>query len=232
MKVFFKRLISIFWNKRLHIIIISMIAIIIGLIYSFNFITPKYQAYTTLDIVKTTSKDESGTKTITSTDVGWAKSLISTYSQIAKSKTVLRKTINNLQINETEETLTKKISVEQLEDSVLLKITVEDEDPVKAMKIANEVTKVFSAKITEIYGDNGYILDEAEESITPCNIKHVRNVLIFFLIGFGISIIYVLIASLFDNTIKNAEDIENNTDLTSLVLIPFVKDETKRGGKC
>ena len=37
-----KKLINIFWNKRLHIIVISVIAIIIGTIYSFYFVTPKY----------------------------------------------------------------------------------------------------------------------------------------------------------------------------------------------
>lgn len=226
-----KKLISIFWNKRLHIIAITIVAIIIGGIYSFYFVKPKYQSYTTLVLVKASESSEANDKkVITSSDVGLAKSLIGTYSQLVKSKSLLRTTINNLQINESEETLMQKITVSEIDDTEMLKITVKDEDPVKAMKVANELTKVFSAKVSEMYVDNVYILDEAEQSIVPCNINHVRDILIFFVIGLVISVIYVLISNMFDNTIKDPEEIESNTELTALVSIPFVNDESKKGG--
>lgn len=219
-----KKLISIFWNKRLHIIVITVIAIIIGTIYSFYFVTPKYESNTTLVLINTSDD------TVTSSDIGLAKNLIGTYRQLVKSKSVLRPTINNLGINESEDTLSQKITVSELEDAEMLKITVEHEDPVQAMKIANEVTKVFSEKVSEIYIDNVYVLDEAEESIVPSNINHTRDILIFFIVGIVISVIYVLIANMFDNTIKDAEDIENTTDLIALVSIPYVSEETKKGG--
>ena len=225
-----KKLIGIFWNKRLNILVITSVAVIIGFIYSFYFVKPKYQSYTTLVLVKATEDAETSTKTITSSDVGLAKSLIGTYSQLAKSKTILRPTINNLQINETEDTLTGKITVTEIDDTEMLKITVKDEDPVKAMKIANELTKVFSDKVSEMYVDNVYILDEAEESITPCNVNHAKDIFIFFIIGLVISSVYVLIANMFDTTIKDSNDIENSSELTTLVSIPFVSDNGKKGG--
>lgn len=226
-----KKLINIFWNKRLHIIAITIVAIIIGGIYSFYFVKPKYQSYTTLVLVKASESSESNDKkAITSSDVGLAKSLIGTYSQLVKSKSLLRTTINNLQINDSEDTLMQKITVSEIDDTEMLKITVKDEDPVKAMKVANELTKVFSTKVSEMYVDNVYILDEAEQSIVPCNINHLRDILIFFVIGLVISVIYVLISNMFDNTIKDPEEIEGNTELTALVSIPFVNDESKKGG--
>ena len=219
-----KKLISIFWNKRLHIIVITIIAIVLGTIYSFYFVTPKYESSTTLVLINTNKE------TVTSSDIGLAKNLIGTYRQLVKSKSVLRPTINNLGINESEETLSKKITVSELEDAEMLKITVKHDDPVQAMKIANEVTKVFSERVSQIYIDNVYVLDEAEESIVPCNVNHIKDILIFFVIGLVISIVYVLIANMFDNTIKDAEDIENTTELISLVSIPYVSEETKKGG--
>lgn len=226
-----KKLINIFWNKRLHIIAITIVAIIIGGIYSFYFVKPKYQSYTTLVLVKASESSEANDKkAITSSDVGLAKSLIGTYSQLVKSKSLLRTTINNLQINDSEDTLMQKITVSEIDDTEMLKITVKDEDPVKAMKVANELTKVFSTKVSEMYVDNVYILDEAEQSIVPCNINHLRDILIFFVIGLVISVIYVLISNMFDNTIKDPEEIEENTELTALVSIPFVNDESKKGG--
>jgi len=225
-----KKLIGIFWNKRLHIMVITIIAVIIGTIYSFYFVTPKYQSYTTLVLVKATENDETKTKTISSSDIGLAKSLIGTYSQLAKSKSVLRPTINNLQLNESEESLMKKIAVTEIDDTEMLKIAVKDDNPAKAMKIANELTKVFVEKVSEMYVDNVYIVDEAEESIVPYNVNHVKDVLIFFVIGLVISAVYVLISNMFDTTIKDEDDIENGIELTTLVSIPYVNDEKLKGG--
>lgn len=225
-----KKLISIFWNKRLHIMVISIVAIIIGTIYSFYFVTPRYQSYTTLVLVKASEDSETSEKTITSSDVGLAKSLIGTYSQFAKSKSILRPTIDNLKLNESEDSLSKKITVSEINDTEMLKIIVKDTDPVKAMKIANELTKVFSEKISQVYVDNVYILDEAEESITPYNVNHTKDILIFFVIGLVLSAVYVLIANMFDTTVKDSEDVENSAELTTLVSIPFVNDDGKKGG--
>lgn len=227
-----KKLINIFWNKRLHIIIISLIAIIIGTIYSFYFVEPKYEAYTTVVLVKdTTSESDTSTETITSSDIGLAQNLIGTYSKLVQSKSVLRETINNLQINETEDTLKDKITVSEIEDTEMIKISVKDEDPVQAMKVANEVTSVFAETVSGIYKiNNVYTVDEAEEPITPCNVNHIRDIAIFFAIGLVISIIYVLVDNMFDNTIKDADDIESNSELITLVSIPFVNEENKRGG--
>ena len=225
-----KKLIGIFWNKRLHIIVISVISIIIGAIYSFYFVTPKYQSYTTLVLVKATDDSESTIKTITSSDVGLAQSLIGTYSQLAKSKSILRPTINNLKLNESEDTLMKKITVSQIDETEMLKITVIDDDPVTAMRIANELTDVFSKKVSEMYVDNVYLLDEAEESIVPCNINHPKDILIFFVIGLVLSAVYVLVSNMFDTTIKDSIDIESNAELTTLISVPFVNDDGKKGG--
>lgn len=227
-----KKLVSIFWNKRLHIIIICLIAIIIGAIYSFYFVTPKYEAYTTVVLVKEANQNgDSSTQTLTSSDINLAQDLIGTYSKLVKSKNILRQTINNLQLNESEDTLKNKVTVSEVEDSEIIKISVKDENPVQAMKIANEITSVFSKTVTDIYKiNNVYVVDEAEEPIVPCNVNHIRDIAIFLIIGIVISVIYVLLSNMFDNTIKDAEDIETNTGLKTLVSIPFVNDENRRGG--
>ena len=230
-----KKLIGIFWNKRLHIIVITLVAIIIGAVYSFYFVTPVYESYSTLVLVKDTAKTTTGEdeveQTITSSDLGLAQNLIGTYSQLVKSKSILRKTINNLGINESETTLEKKITVKEIDDTEMLKITVRDEDPVQAMRVSNEVTSVFADTVSDIYKiNNVYVVDTAEESIVPCNVNHIRDIIIFFAIGIVISVIYVLIANMFDTTVKSAEDIENSTDLITLISIPYVNDENKKGG--
>lgn len=226
-----KQLVNIFWNKRLQIISIILIFLIIGIIYTFMFITPKYKSYTSLVLAKSdsTSEDAKDTSTITQTDITLNQKLVSTYSELIKSKNVLREVIKNLNINEDEESLKRNITVSAVKDTELIQITVTNYYPDRASDIANEIAKVFTKKVGEIYHiNNVYIVDEAESSYTPCNINHVKDILIFIVVGFVVSIAYVLIVNLLDTTIKTAEDVEKQLEVTVLASIPVLKDDTRK----
>ena len=43
-----KELIQIFWEKRIRIILITIIFIVLGIIYTIGFVKPKYQSITSL----------------------------------------------------------------------------------------------------------------------------------------------------------------------------------------
>lgn len=226
-----KQLVNIFWNKRLQIISIILIFLIIGIIYTFMFITPKYKSYTSLVLAKSdsTSEDAKDTSTITQTDITLNQKLVSTYSELIKSKNVLREVIKNLNINEDEESLKRNITVSAVKDTELIQITVTNYYPDRASDIANEIAKVFTKKVGEIYHiNNVYIVDEAESSYIPYNINHVKDILIFIVVGFVVSIAYVLIVNLLDTTIKTAEDVEKQLDVTVLASIPVLKDDTRK----
>lgn len=226
-----KQLVNIFLNKRLQIISIVLIFLIIGIIYTFMFITPKYKSYTSLVLAKSdnVSEDAKDTSTITQTDITLNQKLVSTYSELIKSKNVLREVIKNLNINEDEESLKGNISVSAVKDTELIQITVTNYYPDRASDIANEIAKVFTKKVGEIYHiNNVYIVDEAESSYIPYNINHVKDIIIFMVVGFVVSIAYVLIANLLDTTIKTAEDVEKQINVTVLASIPVLKDDTRK----
>ncbi len=226
-----KQLVNIFWNKRLQIISIILIFLIIGVIYTFMFITPKYKSYTSLVLAKSdnVSEEVKDTSTITQTDITLNQKLVSTYSELIKSKNVLREVIKNLNINEDEESLKGNITVSAVKDTELIQITVTNYYPDRASDIANEIAKVFTKKVGEIYHiNNVYIVDEAESSYIPYNINHIKDILIFIVIGFVVSISYVLIVNLLDTTIKTAEDVEKQLEVTVLASIPVLKDDTRK----
>ena len=50
-----KQLVNIFWSKRLHVISIVLIFLIIGTVYTFLFVTPKYKSYTSLVLARSES---------------------------------------------------------------------------------------------------------------------------------------------------------------------------------
>lgn len=222
-----KQLFKIFWNKRLQIIAIVLVFLIIGSIYSFAFVKPKYKSYTTLVLAQSggvsNTDDAQG---ITQSDLTLNQKLVSTYSELVKTKNVLREVIKELSLTIEEEELRKNVTVSLVEDTELIKITVTNENALDTKNIANKIAKIFSERVSEIYNiSNVYIVDEAEEATGPYNINHIKDIAIFMIIGLVVSVIYVLLTNLLDTTVKSAEDIEKELGITVLASIPEIKDE-------
>ena len=210
----------IIWKGKNVIFIVTIIGLIIGYVYTMFFLKPKYTAYTKLIMAPTnTSGDNS--KGITQTDVTMNDKLVPTYQSIATTNSVVREVINNLGLNEDEDSLRKKISVTSEKSTQVLIISVTDSNPEMATKIANELSEVFSRKVSEIYKiDNINIVDKAEEPENPSNINHKKDILIFAGGSFVLSIIFVFLKNIFDNTVSSREDIEKELNIIVLNEIP------------
>ena len=228
-----KEIFNLFWNKKIQIVLIVAIFMVIGVIYTLGFVTPVYKSSTTLVLAKIDNQNsQTGEESITTSDVQLNSKLVSTYSELVKSKKVLRKVISNLGIKIDEEKIRKNISVSSVKDTELIEITVTNEDPAIAARIANETAKVFIENVTEIYNlSNVHIVDEAEVPDSPSNIHHTRDVIIFAFGGLVISVIYVLLLNMLDTTVKSAEDVEKLLDVPVLATIPFYDPEDKGGRK-
>ena len=233
-----KELFNLFWHKKVQIILIILIFIVLGVIYTVGFTTPMYTSSTTL-LLAGTEKQEGqtlSTNSITATDITINSNLVSTYSELVKSKNVLGQVISNLGIDISEDTLRNNISVTAVKDTELIEIAVTTQNPEYAPRIANETAKVFIQKVAEFYNiNNVHIVDEAEISQEPSNINHQKDIIIFAFIGLVVSVVYVLVANMLDTTIKTAEEIEKYFKVPVLASIPVCDLEgaidKKRGGR-
>ena len=228
-----KEFIMLFWNKKVSIILITIIFMFIGIIYSVGFITPKYTSSTTL-LLATSESANSKTNTITTSDITLNSKLVSTYSELVKSKNVTRQVISNLGIDETEDELRNSITVSSVKDTELIKISVTDKNATNAYNIANEIAKVFTQKVSEIYNiNNVQVLDQAEISTTPSNINHAKDVIMFTFVGLFVAIVFVLVANMLDTTIKSSEEVEKLCNVPVIASIPLYSFEIakNKGGK-
>ena len=226
-----KEIFSIFWNKRWIIILTVTLFIVLGCVYEFKFKTPKYTSSTTLVLAMSNSEKDQTENAITTTDITLNSKLVSTYSEMVKSKDVIRTVINNLKIEEDEEELKKNVNVTSVEDTELIKIAVTHKNPRYAARIANEMAKVFSEKVNEIYKiNNVYILDEAEIEDKPSNINYVKDALVFAFAGLILSGGYIFILNMLDTTVKTAEDIEKTCNIPVLATIPNIDNFDKEVG--
>ncbi len=230
-----KELFGIFWKRKLQIILIILIFIVLGVIYTVAFTTPMYSSSTSLVLASSNSNQK--TNTITATDITVNSKLVSTYSELVKSKNVLSQVKENLNIDVNEDSLRNNVTVSSVKDTELIKITVTTKEPNYSAKIANEIAKVFTEKVKEFYNiDNVQVVDQAEVSNVPSNINHKKDVIIFAFIGVAVAVVYVLIANMLDTTIKTAEDIEKEFKLPVVASIPIYNPElqnvkVKKGGR-
>ena len=218
---------NIFWEKKVKIILIVIIFSLIGALYSIKLITPMYTSSTTMVLAQASESNNNG-DSITDTDITLNSKLVSTYSVLIKSKTIIRQVLSNLHIDEDEQTVKKNVSVNSKSDTAMIEIAVKDKDAVNAYKIANEIASVFSEEVAKIYNiNNVYIVDEAEVAEGPSNVNHIKNISIFAIIGIIVACLYAIISNMLDNTVKSVEDLENILQLPVLASISLCNVDKK-----
>lgn len=210
-----KEVYSYFKSRLLWMILAIVVIVIIGNIYTILTRVPMYQSNTTIVLVGESKKEYS------QTDSQLNQNLIGTYSEIITSRKVLQQVIDNLKLKMTVDELSKNITTSSVEDTEIIRITVNNEKKKMAAEIANEVAEVFSDEIQDIYNlENVAIIDKAEEADAPYNINYVKDNVIYLMIGVVLSFGVVFVMYYFDTTIKSSETVEEKLGLTVIGIVP------------
>lgn len=210
-----KEVYSYFKSRLLWMILAIVVIVIIGNVYTILTRVPMYQSNTTIVLVGESKKEYS------QTDSQLNQNLIGTYSEIITSRKVLQQVIDNLKLKMTVDELSKNITTSSVEDTEIIRITVNNEKKKMAAEIANEVADVFSDEIQDIYNlENVAIIDKAEEADAPYNINYVKDNVIYLMIGVVLSFGVVFVMYYFDTTIKSSEIVEEKLGLTVIGIVP------------
>lgn len=216
-----KELLDYFKSKIVWMVAVIILVIGIGNIYTILTRVPIYQSNTTIVLVS-----ENQNETYNSTELQMNKNLVSTYSEIIKSRKVLEQVIKNLKLDYNVGELSKRINVSAVTNTEIIRITVGDPSAEVATKIANEIAEVFSKEIQKIYKlNNVSIVDKAVDSVKPYNVNYIKDNIIYIAIGFVLSSGLIFIKFYFDTTIKTSEEIENKLGLTVMGIVPKVGRE-------
>lgn len=209
-----------------HLPMIIIFSIILGaasFLLSKFVITPKYDSNTTM-IVSNSNQNNDPNNPQTNVELGQIqanKALISTYSEIVKSKGIAERVINNLGLDMDYEEFSSKVSIEPVKDTQIISVKVVDTIPERAMDIANETANIFKSSIGEIMNvDNVQILDGAilpEEASSP-NIK--KNTAIGIILGFVLGIAVVLFKEIADSSVKSSEEVTEYFDIPVIGIVP------------
>ena len=195
-----------FVKEKILIVLIAVLSCVaLVLIYDGLIKTKKYSTYTTIALVKTNSDNA----TITQSDIQVNQNLVNTYSEIVKSKKVLKQVIKELKLDYSVEELSSRISVTSLNDTEIIKISVLDESSKRAYNITNEIAKVFIKEISSIYQMNNVsIVDVPEISNKVANNTLIKDLILSIGVGIMLSVGTLFVIFYFDDTVKFSEEFE------------------------
>lgn len=215
-----------YFKKNIIIVIATAIVFAIaGALYTVYLQVPKYKSQTTLLLLKS---NESVGSTYTQSDVLMNQNLVTTYSEIIKSKKVLNRVISEQNLNMSTSELTNMISVNSPKQSILIAINVESTNPIEARNIANSLAIVFSEEIKNLLNmQNVGIVDEAIIAKDPYNVNPLKQVVLSTAIGVLLSVSVLFVIYYFDTSIKTEEQIEKEIGLPLIGVIPV----KRRGSK-
>ena len=208
----------------LELIFVTLAAALIGFTASKFLMNPKYDS-SALMIVNTRQDVNAN---VTSDQINSATKLVSTYSIIIKSDTVLQQVIDNLGLNLTYAKLNKRVTVAAVDDTQVMKITVQSDSPEWARQVCEQIITVAPDVIKEaVEAGSVKVISNpslATEPVSP-NIK--KNTMLAAAVGFVLVIGIIVLQVLLDNKINTEEDVTKYLDMTVLGVIP----QYDQGGK-
>ena len=217
-------LIKSIWEKKILILLVTVLFTAVSLAYSIFLVTPQYSSTTKVYVVNQKKDD----KAITTQDVQLGSLLVKDYKEIILSNKVMEDSAEKSGLGITAKQLAGKVSVDAPKDTRIISISVTDKDPEAASKLANAVKEVSAAKIKEVTKiDDVTTLEEAKPAVVPSSPNIVKNAVLATVLGFIISVLGVILLELLDDRIRRPEDIEEGLDMVLLGIIPDTKGNKK-----
>lgn len=220
-------LVEILYAIRQHlleVILATVVAAIIGFAASKFLMTPQYSS-SAMMIVNTR---QDVTSNVTSDQINSATKLVATYSIIIKSDTVLQQVIENLGLGMTYSELNSRVSVQAVDDTQVMKITVNSTSPEWAQTVCDEILAVSPDIIKEaVEAGSVKVISKASLNPNPVSPNVKKNTALGAMVGLVLALGVIVLQVILDNKINTEEDVTKYLDMTVLGVIP----QYEEGGK-
>ena len=192
---------------RQHIavlILCTLATAIAGFAITHFLITPQYES-SALMIVNTR---QDTTSTVTIDQINSATKLVSTYSIIIKSDTVLQQVIDDLGLSLSYSDLKGRVTVSAVDDTQIMKITVRSNNPEWARQVCDGITAVSPDVILEaVEAGSVKVISQASYSDVPVSPNIKKNTMLGAMVGLVLCLGVILLQVILDNKINTEEDV-------------------------
>lgn len=212
-------LLRLLWSHILEIVAAGVAAAVICLLVCTFALTPRYQA--SINLIVNTRQD--GQSTVTNDNISSAKNLIDTYAVVIKSNIVLNKVIDKLDLDMTYNQLRKIVDVASVDSTQIMSITVTDEDPKLAGKIAETIADIAPEIIVDkVEAGSCKTVSDVEIGTDPIFPQTTKYTALAAVAGIVVVCAILVVNHLLRNYIVDDEDVQKKLGLPVLGLIPEV----------
>ena len=211
LRTLFRILIQKWWL----IVGITILGFGLAFIYAYLYVDSEYTADVSM-MVLVSNEEQTNEQ-----NFNFSSKLKSTYTELAKSDLVINRVIDELNLYYSPNQLRDMITVNAVQDTIIIKLTVVTNYPYNSYAIANKMVEVMRDVSQNFEGfDNIEVLDRAIEPTAPSGPNRLLYVLIGTILGGILGVGLVFVIEFMDQTIKTTDDIENKLKLRVLATIP------------
>lgn len=214
------KLFAILKKNIKYLIILPIAFLVLSIVITFIFMTPKYSASTQV-LVNQKEMDSQ----MMAQEVQSNLQLVNTYTEIIKSPRILDKVSKNIKGQYSSEEISGMLTVSNQAESQILNIAVENKNRETASKVANEIATVFSKDVSKIMNvDNVSILSKADNNGNKVSPKPLINAVVGIFLGIIVALIIIFLKEILDKRIKTEEDVE---EILNLPVLGTIRDFNK-----
>ncbi len=214
-------------NHIHYIILCFLVGALLFSAYAYFMKHPTYQSTAKLYAV-TASEDA----VVNVADLNIGQALTKDYEELIYSYPVMEDVIDKLNLDITADKLSSMIEIDNPEDTRVLRITTTGDNPKTAQKITNTLLESLRTYLPRTMSTSKPNIVQRgkldEKKVGPSYLKYLLLGGILFA---AIYCVIIIIKFLLDDTLKTAEDIENEFGFAPLTVIPendiFIEDDEK-----
>ncbi len=199
------------------ILIVSLFTTAATFIITNYYITKKYESSALIYVENNQSNSES----VNINDINAAQKLVNTCQIIFKSNTMMERIIENLQLSYTKTELYEMITTQSVNNTEVMKITVESANSREAASIVNALLDYAGEEFERIIKSGSFeIVDFGEVNTVPSFPNVPLYSVIGLLAGFIISYIIAFFKEIFDVIIKHDDDLSKLYNVPLFAEVP------------
>ena len=210
-------------KDNIRLIIISTLTVtLVAAIITFFFISPQYEATTKVYIGKERFKNIS--TDYTSEEVNMYQRLIKTYSELVRTKDLVRKSISNVGQDISVNEALSKVQAISIADTQILQIKYTGDSREEAYDMVYGITEEFMKTSKKLYPNgNVHIIQQPvvpEKAVGP---NKMMNIIIGAIVGMMIGVGITFLKMFMNNTFNDKEELERALEAYCIGVIPKIE---------
>ena len=224
-------LIDILYLIRRHFFLLLFVMILFGgagYLYTRYLLTPMYTATSSIYVVSASENS-----ILNLTDLNMGTSLASDYVQLAQSRTMLERVLEETGENLSLRELQRMLTVRNVSSTRILEFSIVSPDPEQATRLANAFLNQAIRYLPEVMGvhnNDPTAVDPAVLPTIPTNLRYRTYIALSAMSGFLLVVGVLIIQLMMNDTFDSEDDVERYLGVTPMAVIPENGQKHKDSG--